>query len=42
VLCDVSRKETTLQEPSRLWLDIEDAGSAATPAPVKKLLQTFA
>ena len=42
VLCDVSRKETALQEPSRLWLDIEDAGSAATPAPVKKLLQTFA
>ena len=41
LLCDVRPKQQA-EAPGRLWLDIEDAGSAATPAPVKKLLQTFA
>jgi len=35
LLCDADCAET----PGRLWMDIEDASSAAVPAPVKKLLQ---
>jgi A/G-specific adenine glycosylase len=42
VLCDVSEIASRMQAPGRLWLDIEAAGSAATPAPVKKLLGRFA
>jgi A/G-specific adenine glycosylase len=41
VLCEVSRTASRAEAPGRLWLDIEDAGTAATPAPVKKLLVTF-
>ena len=42
VLCDVSQSASRIEAPGRLWLDIEAAGSAATPAPVKKLLGRFA
>jgi A/G-specific adenine glycosylase len=41
VLCEVSKAASRIESPGRLWLDIEDAGSAATPAPVKKLLQSL-
>jgi A/G-specific adenine glycosylase len=42
VLCEVSAAPARAEMPGRLWLDIGDAGSAATPAPVKKLLEEFA
>jgi len=41
VLCDVKRPAARAEAPGRLWLEPADAGEAATPAPVKKLLQTF-
>ena len=40
LLCDV-RPNLQVEAPGRLWIDIEDAASAATPAPVRKLLQKF-
>ena len=40
VVCEVSRP-AAVEAPGRLWLDIEEASNAATPAPVKKLLQPF-
>jgi A/G-specific adenine glycosylase len=42
VLCEVSAMPPRAEAPGRLWLDIDAAGSAATPAPVKKLLEEFA
>ena len=36
LLCDVKR-QTTLETPGRLWIDLEEASAAAVPAPVKKL-----
>ena len=42
VLCEVSEMASGVESPGRLWLDIAEAGGAATPAPVKKLLQSFA
>jgi A/G-specific adenine glycosylase len=42
VLCEVSATAPRAEAPGRLWIDIREAGSAATPAPVKKLLETFA
>ena len=42
VLCEVSQAASHVEAPGRLWLDIGEAGSAATPAPVKKLLEGFA
>ncbi len=42
VLCEVSALAARAERPGRLWLDIDAAGSAATPAPVKKLLRDFA
>jgi A/G-specific adenine glycosylase len=42
VLCEVSARAPRAEAPGRLWIDINEAGSAATPAPVKKLLETFA
>ena len=42
VLCDLKKMPLHAESPGRLWIDIAEAGAAATPAPVKKLLQTFA
>ena len=42
VLCEVSARVPRAETPGRLWIDINEAGGAATPAPVKKLLETFA
>jgi A/G-specific adenine glycosylase len=42
VLCEVSERASRAEAPGRLWLDIGEAGSAATPAPVRKLLEGFA
>jgi len=42
VLCEVSAAPARAEAPGRLWLGISEAGSAATPAPVKKLLEGFA
>jgi len=42
VLCELKRLPSRAESPGRLWIDIEEAGASATPAPVKKLLQTFA
>ena len=41
VLCEVSELASAVASPGRLWIDLAEAGSAATPAPVKKLLHTF-
>ena len=41
VLCDVRPPASRAEAPGRLWLEPADAGEAATPAPVRKLLQTF-
>jgi A/G-specific adenine glycosylase len=41
VLCELRRLPSQAESPGRLWIDIEEAGASATPAPVKKLLQTF-
>jgi A/G-specific adenine glycosylase len=41
VLCDVKQPISRAEAPGRLWLELADASEAATPAPVKKLLQTF-
>jgi A/G-specific adenine glycosylase len=42
VLCEVSAAPVRAEAPGRLWIDIREAGSAATPAPVKRLLEGFA
>jgi A/G-specific adenine glycosylase len=42
VLCEVSATAPRAEAPGRLWIGIREAGSAATPAPVRKLLETFA
>jgi A/G-specific adenine glycosylase len=39
LLCSVTPTPHA-EAPGRLWLDIQDAASAATPAPVRKLIQT--
>jgi A/G-specific adenine glycosylase len=39
LLCSVTPTPRA-EAPGRLWLDIQDAASAATPAPVRKLIQT--
>jgi A/G-specific adenine glycosylase len=41
VLCDVRSKPSRAESPGYLWLDVDEAASAATPAPVKKLLRAF-
>jgi A/G-specific adenine glycosylase len=41
VLCDVKQPTSRAESPGRLWLELADASEAATPAPVRKLLQTF-
>jgi len=41
-LCEVSATAPRAEAPGRLWIGIREAGSAATPAPVRKLLETFA
>jgi A/G-specific adenine glycosylase len=41
VLCHVKRPASRMEAPGRLWLELAQAGEAATPAPVKKLLNTF-
>jgi A/G-specific adenine glycosylase len=41
VLCEVSEMVLRAESPGRLWIDLAEAGGAATPAPVKKLLQSF-
>jgi A/G-specific adenine glycosylase len=41
VLCDVKQPGPRAEAPGRLWLELSEASEAATPAPVKKLLQTF-
>jgi A/G-specific adenine glycosylase len=42
MLCEVSVTAARAEMPGRLWIDIGEAGSAATPAPVRRLLETFA
>ena len=42
MLCEVSVRAARAEMPGRLWIDIGEAGRAATPAPVRKLLETFA
>jgi A/G-specific adenine glycosylase len=42
VLCEISKLTSKIETPGRLWLDIAEARGAATPAPVKKLLEAFA
>ena len=37
LLCEVTRKPT-LETPGRLWTDLAEAGGAAVPAPVRKLI----
>ena len=39
LLLQVTRQSSQVQEPGRVWLDLEDALQAAIPAPVRKLLQ---
>ncbi|HEY2337996.1 MAG TPA: A/G-specific adenine glycosylase [Burkholderiales bacterium] len=39
LLCEVT-PTTRAAEPGLLWIDVEDAARAATPAPVRKLVQT--
>jgi len=41
VLCDVRPPASRAEAPGRLWMEPADASEAATPAPVRKLLQTF-
>jgi len=41
VLCEVGELTPGVESPGRLWLQIAQAGAAATPAPVRKLLQSF-
>jgi len=41
VLCDVKQPTSRIEAPGRLWVELADASEAATPAPVRKLLQTF-
>jgi A/G-specific adenine glycosylase len=41
VLCEVSATPAHAEMPGRIWLDIGEAGGAATPAPVKRLLEEF-
>jgi len=42
IMCEVSKITLKAEAPGRLWLDIAAAGEAAAPAPVKRLLQSFA
>jgi A/G-specific adenine glycosylase len=37
LLCEVTRKPN-LEIPGRLWIDVDEAGGAAVPAPVRKLV----
>lgn len=41
VLCEVEQPAPRAEAPGHLWLAPSDASEAATPAPVRKLLQTF-
>ena len=41
VICEVSKAASRVESPGRLWLDLVEASGAATPAPVKKLLQSL-
>jgi A/G-specific adenine glycosylase len=41
VLCEVKQPMPRAEAPGRLWVALADASEAATPAPVRKLLQTF-
>ncbi len=37
----VAKRQTALEEPGRLWLNLADAEGAALPAPVKKILRAL-
>jgi len=39
LLVQVAHKPKQIQEPGRVWLDVEDALRAAIPSPVRKLLE---
>jgi A/G-specific adenine glycosylase len=41
VLCEVKQPMPRAETPGHVWLAPADASDAATPAPVRKLLQTF-
>jgi A/G-specific adenine glycosylase len=41
VLCEVKQPAPRAEAPGHVWLAMADASEAATPAPVRKLLQTF-
>lgn len=38
VLCEVKSRVDRIESPGRAWLGVEEAGSAAVPVPVRKLL----
>jgi A/G-specific adenine glycosylase len=39
IMCEVRKITQRAEAPGRLWLEMEEARGAATPAPVKKLLE---
>ncbi len=41
LLVQVAHKPGQIQEPGRVWLDVEDALRAAIPAPVRKLIENI-
>jgi len=41
LLCPLDSASHCVAEPGQVWLPIEEAGGAALPAPVKKLLATI-
>jgi A/G-specific adenine glycosylase len=42
IMCEVNKIASKAESPARLWLGLEDACGAATPAPVRKLLESLA
>jgi A/G-specific adenine glycosylase len=42
LLCEVSKARPMAQSPGLMWIDLNQAMSAAVPAPVKKLLARLA
>jgi A/G-specific adenine glycosylase len=41
LVMQIARKPEQMQEPGRVWLDVDDALHAAIPTPVRKLLQAL-
>jgi A/G-specific adenine glycosylase len=41
VVCQVATESPCAAEPGQVWLPIEEAGQAAVPAPVRKLLNSL-